>query len=53
MKYEKEMNDDEIVIFEKMNIDMFIINLNSFINLSFNIFSSLTFFFFYMNHIHL
>ena len=45
MKYEKEMNDDKIVMFEKTNIDMFAVDFNSFVNLSFNIFLSSTFFF--------
>ena len=51
MNYEKEINDDKIVMFEKTNINMFFVVFNSFINLSFNIFSLSISFFFYMNYI--
>ena len=51
MNYEKKMNDDEIIMFKKINIDVFTVALNLFVNFSFNIFLSATFFFFYMNYI--
>ena len=51
MNYEKEMNDDEIIMFEKTNINVLAAAFNSLVNFSFNIFLSSTSFFFYMNHI--
>ena len=51
INYKEEINNDEIIIFKKRNINVFTTAFNSFINLSFNIFLSSIFF--YMNYIQL
>ena len=43
------MNNNEIIIFKKINIDIFTITFNSFINFLFNIFLS-SIFFLYESH---
>ena len=53
MNYEKEKNDDAVAIIENTNFDTFVIVSDLSILQTFNIFSSSTSFFFYINYIKL
>ena len=53
MNYAKESNAEDVAMFKKSNVNVFVVAFKSIVNKSFNIFSSSTSFFFYMNHIRL
>ena len=50
MNYAKEKNNDAVAIIENINFDTFAVVFDLSISQIFNIFSSSTSFFFYMNH---
>ena len=50
MNYAKEKNNDAVAIIENTNFNISVIVLDLSILQFFNIFSSLTFFFFYINY---
>ena len=51
MNYAKDASNENVIMFKKTNVNVFTVIFKSFVNESFNKFSSSTIFFLYINYI--